>query len=163
MWLGTHPAQETYWCSQATGQRGQCCLVTEGSWPVTHTAALPTDQSARWPKAQRALREGRWPWPGGRPWGPSLAYPPRPAPPTHVAVVNVEDVHFGRRLDFFHSGPVPAMALWAELKGHAPEVSMAGKEQGCSLPRAQRATHGCHRVQFSDSTKAQPWDTVVTI
>lgn len=28
-------------------------------------------------------------------------------PQTHVAVVDVEDVDSGRRLDFLHSGPVP--------------------------------------------------------
>lgn len=37
-------------------------------------------------------------------------------PNTHVAVVNVEDMYFGRRLDFLYSGTVPAMASWAELK-----------------------------------------------
>lgn len=37
-------------------------------------------------------------------------------PNTHIAVVNVEDMYFGRRLDFLYSGTVPAMASWAELK-----------------------------------------------
>lgn len=37
-------------------------------------------------------------------------------PNTHIAVVNVEDMYFGRRLYFLYSGTVPAMASWAELK-----------------------------------------------
>lgn len=42
-----------------------------------------------------------------------------PVSHTHIAIVNVEDVHSGGRLDFLHSGAVPAMALWEELKGES--------------------------------------------
>lgn len=56
-------------------------------------------------------------------WNPLLS---SSQPPTHVAVVNVEDVHFGRRLDFLDSGPVPAMASGAELKGQPRGVNLPG-------------------------------------
>lgn len=55
--------------------------------------------------------------PGSHAWPlPCLLAHPL-VPHTHVAVVNVEDVDFGRRLDFLYSGAVPAMASRAELKG----------------------------------------------
>lgn len=64
-------------------------------------------------------------------------------PLTHVAVVNVEDVHFGSRLDFLDSGPVPAMASWAELKEQPRGVNLPGAlvmgGHCTSLPRGQRA------------------------
>jgi hypothetical protein len=38
-----------------------------------------------------------------------------PGPSTHVAVVDVEDMHFGRGLHLFYPGAVPAMASRLEL------------------------------------------------
>ena len=67
-------------------------------------------------------------------------------PHTHVAVVDVEDVYFGRRLDFLHSGTVPAMASRAELKGHPRSLS-DGRPGGAVFPcpGLRMNTHGYHR------------------
>lgn len=58
-------------------------------------------------------------------------------PRTHVAVVNVEDVHFGSRLNFLYSGPVPATASCAELKGRPWGVA----PPGALVMAGERAQH----------------------
>lgn len=110
----------------------------------------------------------------GSHWGPPCHLVHLTVPCTHVAVVNVEDVNFGSRLNFLYSGPVPAMASRAELKGQPWGVAAPGSRPPGALATAgERAQHfsprapGAHpwvsQRTVLDSTKAQPWGTVVTI
>lgn len=103
-------------------------------------------------------------WPPAVTWGSSLAYlsAPAPVPHTHVAIVDVEDMYFGRRLDFLYAGTVPAKTLQAELTGPASRVRppwslREGRAASIAFPCSGLGvnTRGCHG-QYSDQTPPKP-------
>jgi hypothetical protein len=127
------------------GRRGTVAVAGTHPWglhvePTGALGPLVTDSCSVW--SLRGQMHPKCTW-----FSPLLALLPL-VPSTHVAIVDVEDVHFGRRFDFLYTGTVPAMVSWAELKGQPGGPNLPGALTGDtafpaqSLWVSQRAVHG---------------------